>query len=178
MMTRTSWIILGLAIAAATLGGWLQYQSRQLRTPAGVAMAQVGDQAPDLSLRTLDGRPQRLSQFRGRPLLVNFWATWCPPCLAEMPRLSAASARGGSRTLILGVAMDDADHVRSYLGHHPVHYQVVLGQLDSRSSVLQLGDQGGVLPYSVLISADGRILRQQRGVLNAATLAAWLATER
>jgi peroxiredoxin len=177
MLSRGNWLILGAAVLAAALGGWLQHASRHAHAPAGVQVAKIGDLRPDLALPGLDGKEHRLSDFRGRRVLVNFWASWCGPCLDEMPALSKAQAKFGEQgAIVVGIAMDEPARVRAFLAAHPVDYPVLLGRLDSPSTSLRLGNVGEVLPYSVLLDADGRILDARRGALDEAAVERWLAS--
>ncbi|WP_202594209.1 TlpA disulfide reductase family protein [Frateuria defendens] len=175
-MSRASWLILTLAVLAAGLGGWWQHRARQ--PAAGL----IGQAVPDLTLDDLDGRPHRLGDYRGRRVLLNLWASWCGPCLKEMPALSAAAAQAQAKSgehapIVLGIAMDDPQRVRAFLAAHPVGYPVLLGRFDNPSTSTQLGDEAGLLPYSVLLDGEGRVLAIRRGTLDAAQLAAWLAPD-
>lgn len=175
MLSRSNTLILALAVVAAGIGGWLQHASRQAHAPAGVQVAAVGDVRPDLTLTDVQGKPHRLSEFRARRVLLNFWATWCVPCLKEMPSLAKAQAKFGEKELIVvGIAMDDPERVRPFLAAHPVTYSILIGQMDNPSTSLSLGDEAEVLPYSVLLDADGRILSAQRGPLSMETLDHWM----
>lgn len=172
-MTRANWLILGLAVLAAAAGGWLQHASRERR---GADL--IGEPAPALQLTGLDGRTHALAEFAGRRVLLNAWATWCGPCRREMPALVAAQRRyGGGRPVVVGVAMDTPENVRAYLKARPVNYPVLLGRLDAPDTTGQLGDDAGVLPYSVLLDADGRVRATHAGMLDPATLERWLAGE-
>jgi thiol-disulfide isomerase/thioredoxin len=174
MMTRASWLILLLAVLAAAAGGWLQHASHTRRGPS-----LVGQPAPAMQLPDLAGRQHALSDYAGRRVLVNFWASWCVPCLREMPALAAAQARfGGDHPVVVGIAMDTPDNVRTYLKAHPVNYSILLGELDEPDSARRLGNAAGVLPYSVLLDADGTVLDSRAGVLDAATLQRWLGGRR
>jgi thiol-disulfide isomerase/thioredoxin len=180
MMSRSNWIILGAAVLVAAAGGWLQHASHRARVPAGVHVAEKGEIVPDLALAGLDGKEHRLSEYRGRRVLLNFWASWCGPCLQEMPALVHAQANVSehadkSGPLIIGIAMDDPAQARAFLAAHPVNYPILLGSLDSPSTSLRLGNVGEVLPYSVLLDENGRMLFSRRGMLDADDLKAWAA---
>ncbi|HEY8683365.1 MAG TPA: TlpA disulfide reductase family protein [Rhodanobacter sp.] len=174
MMSRSNWLIVGLAVLAAAIGGYAQHRSEQ---PRQADSALIGQPAPALALPDLGGKLHRLGDYRGHRLLLNFWASWCGPCLDKMPALNQAQAKFGEQeAIIVGIAMDDPGHVRAFLAAHPVSYPVLLGQLATPSTSLTWGDRGEVLPYSVLLDADGRILATHVGALPATQLAAWLTT--
>lgn len=176
MLSRPNLFILALALLAAIAGGWLQHRSRQVPVPPGVHVANVGDLRPDVELLDLEGHERRLSGYQGKRLLLNFWASWCAPCRAEMPALSAAQRKFADQgAIVLGIAMDEPEPVRAFLASHPVGYPVLIGQLASPSTSLRFGDTSEVLPYSVLLDENGRILATQRGVLGAEQLARWLS---
>jgi len=176
MLSRSNWIILGLAVAVAAAGGWLQHASQRAHAPAGAPAIKEGSIAPDLPLPGVDGKQHRLSEFRGRRVLLNFWATWCAPCLTEMPALVRAQANVGEKGgIVVGIAMDDPARVKAFLASHPVNYPVLIGNLDSPSTSLQLGNVGELLPYSVLLDENGRVLATRRGVLDGDQLQQWLA---
>jgi thiol-disulfide isomerase/thioredoxin len=176
MLSRSNLFILGLALLAAIAGGWLQQRSQQARLPAGVHVTNVGDLRPDLALFDLDGKERRLSEFHGKRVLINFWASWCGPCLKEMPALAEAQQKFGDQgAIVLGIAMDDPARARAFLTEHPVGYPILLGQLDSPSTSLRFGDLDEVLPFSVLLDQQGQVLAIHRGPLDATQLAKWLS---
>jgi peroxiredoxin len=120
-----------------------------------------GDVAPDFALTNVDGKMLRLADYRGQLVLLNFWASWCGPCVEEMPRLAAWQRDYGAAGLqVIGVSMDDeAAPVRRFLARHPVDYPIVLGDA-------QLGERyGGILglPQSFLIDRRGRIVGRYKG---------------
>lgn len=175
-----------LAVAAGLLGlvaGWRSprgFGASGVAAPeaaltADVPAVRVGDRLPDLRVPGLDGRPRALrALLAGRPGLVNFWATWCGPCRAEMPALSAfAREQGANGVQVVGIAIDDPRAVRAYTAARPTGYPVLVDAPAADDASARLGDVRGVLPYSVLVSADGRILRQHAGALSPGDLAAW-----
>ncbi|HEX7814225.1 MAG TPA: TlpA disulfide reductase family protein [Dyella sp.] len=175
MISRSNTFILAMAVLAAVAGGWLQHANQEARAPGGATLAEPGQVRPDLSLPDIRGQRHTLSSFRARRVLLNAWATWCGPCLKEMPELAQAQAKFGEKELIVvGIAMDDPGRVGNFLAAHPVNYPVLLGQLDNPSTSLLLGDDGQVLPFSVLLDADGRVLATWRGPLPPGKLDDWM----
>lgn len=177
MLSRTNWLILALAVLAAAAGAYLDHRNRQ-PTAADIAAdsSLIGLRTPALSLPDLDGTPHRLSDYRGRRVLLNFWASWCRPCLEEMPALNQAQAKFGENApIVVGIAMDEPAQVKAFLAAHPVNYPILIGQMGTPSTSQQLGNASQTLPYSVLIGADGRILATHAGALSALQLEQWLA---
>lgn len=131
---------------------------------APAVAARPGDLAPALQLPTLDGGRLTLDRFRGRPLLVNVWASWCEPCVREMPELDRlAQAQPADGLQVLGIALDRPEDVRAFLQRVPITYPIALETPGPADASVRLGDTQGLLPYSVLIDADGRIVRQKLG---------------
>jgi thiol-disulfide isomerase/thioredoxin len=160
-------LLLVCGVAAATgMGAYWWWHNR---TPAAAAVA------PDLAFRDLDGQPHRLSEWRGKLLLLNFWATWCTPCLKEIPLLVETQREHGPRGLqIVGIAMDDAAPVRAFAQRLQMNYPTMVGQGEIAEAMDALGDELGAFPFSVLIAPDGRILDRRSGDLSREEIAAWL----
>ncbi|MDE2280384.1 MAG: TlpA family protein disulfide reductase [Xanthomonadaceae bacterium] len=174
-MSRDNLVILLAAVLAAAVGGWLQHESRLAHLPEGVTVAKVGEPAPALALPDLQGRTRRLADYRGHRVLMNFWASWCGPCLDELPALDRAQTKFAEKGgIVLGIAMDDPRRVRAFLAGRPVRYPILLGRMGSPSTSLLWGDSGEILPYSVLIGANGQVIATRRGPLDGATLQRWL----
>lgn len=156
-----------LVALVAGIGGFLAYQwVHKPRASDG-----DGAMAPELEMATLDGNTLRLSDQRGKLVLINFWATWCPPCLKEIPLLVEAQARYGDRGLqILGPAMDDPEQVRAMLGRLNIQYPVLTGEIAVSRAMDALGDTLGALPFSVLISPEGYVIQRKHGEYERAEL--------
>lgn len=133
--------------------------------PAGIAVARRGEAIPALRLPALDGRTVLVPEaFDGRPVLINFWASWCGPCIEEMPELERFSSQQGANGVqVVGIALDDRAAVEAFLKQVPVSYVILLDQPGPADSSVRLGNPKGVLPYSVLVSAGGRLLKQRIG---------------
>lgn len=181
--SMATWKLIALlAVAgalAAGLGWWVGLAfNRPAPQPvhAHVEVAGIGAELPDLDLAGIDGAVHSLADYRGRPLVINFWATWCPPCVAEMPMLSAFDAeQGATGPRVLGIALDAPERVRMFLSRTPVGYPILLDVPDDDDASVVLGNARGVLPYTVLVDAEGRILATHVGEFSRDSLERWLA---
>lgn len=164
-LRQSGWVAVVTVLALAAGFGverWLNNGERTLDKPA-----------PALVLNDLDGNPQALEQWRGKLLLVNFWAGWCAPCIDEIPLLVEAQSVYGPRGLqIIGPAMDDVDAVRALAAKLRINYPLMADFQQVDAALGTLGNEQGALPYSVLISADGRIVKTILGGLKKAELQA------
>ncbi len=118
----------------------------------------LGQARPAFSLSDLDGVVQDVAQWDGKVVLINFWATWCPPCRKEMPafvELHEQYAADGFE--IVGIAIDDAEAVRDFIDTLGVNYPILVGDLDASEVSRLYGNHLGALPYSVLVDRDGTI---------------------
>lgn len=172
-------LILGFALVGG-IGGVLL--GRHFATPSapplpqGTLVLEEGAKRPDAELRRLDGSTVKLSDFDGRPLLINFWATWCPPCIEELPLLDALHQRSGADGLqVIGIALDDPAAVEKFLGEVPVEFPMFLAQPGRVDLSTTLGNANSVLPYSVLIDAEGHIAKRKFGAFSEASLREWVA---
>lgn len=178
MFSRSNLLIVAVAVIGACLGlliGGYHGQPPAPPVPAGVTVLSPGDMRANLDLPGLDGTQHRLSDWNGKRVLLNFWASWCGPCREEMPLLDRVDKHLADQDFaVVGIAIDNTDAVRDFLKAHPVDYPILLGQANAVDPSLVFGDQRGVLPYSVLIDRDGTILARRAGSFTATTLAKWL----
>ena len=143
--------------------------------PADVKVAERGDIVADFRLPALDGSSVSVPKaYAGRPLLVNVWASWCGPCIRERPELDRyARDQGANGTQVIGIALDDAAAVREFLQRVPVGYPILIDAPGVRDAGVRLGNPKGVLPYSVLLDAQGRVLKQKIGPFDAGEIDGW-----
>jgi thiol-disulfide isomerase/thioredoxin len=128
------------------------------------------------SLNDLSGKPQMLSQWKGKPLLVNFWASWCGPCVQEMPELSELAAReGGKRFNVIGIGIDSPTNLAQFASKIKISYPLYVGGMGGTDLARELGNANGGLPYTVLIGADGQVRKTYLGRLKFDQLRADLA---
>ena len=116
-----------------------------------------------------------VASFRGQPLLVNFWATWCPPCVEELPMIEAFWREQGPKNLqVLALAIDQPSAVRRFLERQPLTFPVGLAGLTGSQLARNLGNAQGGLPFSVFFRADQSIYKQKIGQLTPDDLQNWL----
>lgn len=126
----------------------------------------VPDRLPDITLANLDGKPTKLSSFGGRPLMVNFWATWCAPCRREIPLLNKIRVqRHGQNAEIVGVAVDFKEDVLKFVKEVPMSYPLLMGEEDGLVAAEAFG-MGMAFPFSVFVDSQNRILAIKLGELH------------
>lgn len=175
-MTRRRVLYAGAALAAG-LAGWgaARWSSGSgLGVSAGVALSAEENAFWASTLDAPSGQPQALAAWRGKPLLVNFWATWCPPCVEELPLLDSFYKQHQANSWqVLGIAVDQPSAVRAWLQKKPLAFPVVMAGLEGTALSKSLGNSSGGLPFSVLFSPTGHIVQRQLGQLSGQTLADW-----
>jgi thiol-disulfide isomerase/thioredoxin len=134
--------------------------------PAPAARASVPERLPDFTLPDLAGTPHRLSDWGGRTLVINFWATWCEPCRREIPLLEAIRRENNGKNLeIVGIAVDHPDSVQKMVKDLNIEYPVLVGEKGGLAAVSAFG-MDTVLPFTVFADPDGRIVTLKVGELH------------
>jgi thiol-disulfide isomerase/thioredoxin len=168
MQRRTLFAAAAVAAAAAGAGvAWWRHTPRQVLSEAEQAFWATVLQDPL-------GQPLDLVAFRGKPLLVNFWATWCPPCVEELPMLNAfyeAQAERGWQ--VLGLAVDQPNAVQTFMRRLPLVFPVGMAGFSGVELSQLLGNPNGGLPFTVVFDRAGSVRHQKVGKVSEADLAAW-----
>ncbi|MCG2583439.1 TlpA disulfide reductase family protein [Massilia sp. TS11] len=150
------------------------------------AFAAIQTQAPDpepvvatllaQQLKDPAGQAQSLARFKGKPMIVNFWATWCAPCVKEMPELSGLAAELAPKGVqVLGIGIDSPSNIREFLVKTKVSYPIFVAGLEGTELSRQFGNKQGGLPFTVLVGADGKVRKTYLGALKFEQLRADLA---
>jgi len=180
-ITRTWLVVIVAALLGLGAGAgfryWRDTQARAEQQREAAARARdagpgpqdvIGRAAPDFTLAGVDGQRRTLNDFTqgGGLVLVNFWATWCPPCLREVPVLTRLDRKYGPHRLrIVGIALDNPDRVRKFASRQGIRYPLLAGSENAFEVARRYGDRQGTLPYSVLIGPDGKIRATHMGQL-------------
>ncbi len=169
--SRRSLLLFGaVAVGAAAAGGGLAWWRLKPGPPAEGALAALWGQ----SFQTPAGESLAMTDLRGQKILLNFWATWCPPCVEEMPLLDRFHRENtASGWKVVGLAIDQPSSVRSFLARIPVTFPIGLAGLGGTDLVRSLGNESGGLPFTVVIDEKGQIRQRKMGQVTPADLSAW-----
>ncbi len=118
----------------------------------------TGKPAPDFSLMDVSGQSRNVSEWQGKVLVINFWATWCPPCLEEIPHFIKLQDKYGDQGLqFLGIALEDVDDVMNFANKLGINYPLLVGEQEVIKLGVKLGNRIGGLPYTVILDRRGNI---------------------
>ena len=167
-MKRRGWLIAGAAAAAAVAGASVAlWRARRPQNETETAFWALRFERPE-------GGELSVSAFRGHPVLLNFWATWCAPCVTEMPLLDRFQRDKASRGWqVLGLAVDSPTPVRRFLTQNVMSFSIGLAGLEGVDLARSLGNASGALPFSVLFDIEGRAIARKLGALHPEDLEAW-----
>ncbi len=169
MQRRAVWTgALALTAGAAGAGlAWWRLRPGEAASPAVASFWASRFDGPN-------GEAVVMDRFRGRPLLVNFWATWCPPCVDELPLLNAFHTQHAGRGWqVLGLAVDQPSAVRRFMQQLPLVFPVGMAGLAGTELSRSLGNPSGGLPFSLVFYAGGAPVHRKVGKLSEADLAQW-----
>jgi thiol-disulfide isomerase/thioredoxin len=169
-----------VGIGFAGLGAMVACQKQVEPAPAAapsVTPAPVAGAAPTVpaepaaallaqSMNDASGKAHALSQFKGKPVLVNFWAPWCAPCVKEMPELSSLSKELQAKNInVIGVGIDTPTNILEFTANKNIAYPIYVGGMGATDLARAFGNTNGSLPYTVLIGADGKVVKTYLGIL-------------
>lgn len=172
LMSRRQSIILGMMVALLAIAlGAIFYQLRGAKSlsaaipPEGLARLQ------NLSIADVEGETHALAQWRGKLLVVNFWATWCPPCRVEMPGFSNLQKKYEAKGVqFVGIGIDSPSAIKEFALQNPVGYPLLLGGSESMDLMRTLGNPNAALPYTLVLDADGRPVFAKLGMVDELSL--------
>jgi thiol-disulfide isomerase/thioredoxin len=178
--------LVAVAVIFGALGAVFGSKTREA-APVTTAIAPTGGPAHTAStnlytqtLNDLSGKPESLDKWKGKALLVNFWATWCAPCVQEMPELSAlaneeAANEATKRFNVIGIGIDSPSAMSEFAAKHNIKYPLYVGGMGGTELSRGFGNTNGGLPFTVLIGADGQVRKTYLGKLKFDELKADLA---
>ena len=177
-MNRRLVVVAAAGIAAAAIGAGTAW--RRARHDAEDAGApEVSIDLWTLEFLSVDGAPVTMASWRGRPLVLNFWATWCGPCVVEMPLLDRfAREQPVQGWQVLALAVDQPDPVRRFIAERTLTLPIVIAGAVGLDLSRHLGNVGGGLPFTVAFDSSGAAVQRRLGAVTAELLAGWKASTR
>ena len=159
----------GVAALAAIVGAGVAWRRQAVSAPPEVLNAFW-----EADFETPAGESLLMKAFQGRPLVINFWATWCAPCVEEMPLIDDFFRQNQSKGWqVIGLAIDQPSRVRQFLTQFPVSYHVGLAGLTGTALTKQLGNELGGLPFTVVLDGQGQLIQRKLGKLTADEIKNW-----
>jgi thiol-disulfide isomerase/thioredoxin len=145
--------------------------------PAFVSMVATADEMPSsaplfaTSLNDLDDKPVALERYRGKPLIVNFWARWCGPCRVEIPELIAIRQAHKGKLEVLGIGIEDkADAAKEFARAYEMNYPLFVAREKGIPLMQALGNTKGGLPFTIVIDRNGQVVQKKMGIMKKADL--------
>ncbi|MFA7605054.1 MAG: TlpA disulfide reductase family protein [Rhodocyclaceae bacterium] len=172
MSKLTQTLLIGAVAITAGLAGWLTRPAPSA-PPAldSQAAASAGATLLALTLPDLDGVAQPLSQWQGKIIVVNFWATWCPPCIKEIPDFVEASHRHADAPVqFVGISLDKPEAVTQFRERFDIPYPLLIGTQATLGLAKEFGNTAGALPFTVIINRRGEVAEVKLGTLNTEEL--------
>ncbi len=170
-------VIFVLVLIIAAVSGFalqrvmIDQENQNLSADSGDApsgdVSVIGQPRPEFTLKDLEGKMRNIKEWDGKVLLVNFWATWCPPCKKEIPAFMALQDQYGEQGFqVIGVAIDDEQSVKDYADTMGINYPIMAAELESLDIARAYGNRISALPFSAFIDRDGKIVMTRPGELS------------
>jgi peroxiredoxin len=166
---------IGLTLAVAALAAVAGFLANRGMTPTPTATHAIAQQSVDalfaLRLPDADGKEHAFEQWRGKVIVANFWATWCPPCRKEIPDFADVSRAFASEAVqFVGISIDDADKVRRFDEELDVPYPLLIASPQVLALATGFGNQAQALPFTVIFDREGKVRHVKLGTLNRSDL--------
>lgn len=170
MSTPRRRALLGAAGVLAAVGGalWHRRRSAQLSNSDGQPLDLWALRFP-----RPEGGELVFAELRGKPLLINFWATWCPPCIKELPEIDRFARAHHAQLQVVGLAIDGLAPVQDFLKKLPLGFAIGLAGTSGSELARALGNRAGALPFTVLLDAEGGVAQRKLGETTHDELLAW-----
>lgn len=153
-----------IALAAFGAGLWINLSRQGVTPAAGVSATSPAEALYALTLPDLQNQPQRMAQWRGKVLVINFWATWCAPCREEIPLFVKMQDKYAGKDLqFVGISIDQMDKTREFSRSFGINYPSLIGAFDAVEVSRKAGNTKGVLPFTAFLDRNGRIVATESG---------------
>jgi thiol-disulfide isomerase/thioredoxin len=177
-MNRRLVVLAGAGLAAAAIGAGTAWRRARQDAENSVAPV-VSIDIWALEFQSVDGAPIKMASWRGRPLLLNFWATWCGPCVVEMPLIDRFAREQPARGWrVLALAVDQPDPVRRFIAERTLTLPVAIAGAEGLDLSRHLGNAGGGLPFTAVFDSAGAAVQRRLGPITPQLLAQWKAATR
>lgn len=166
-MSKTKLFLVAAAVIIALAAAYFVVSKQPGQTASQAAREISSEPVFAASLRDLDDKLQPLKQWRGKVVVLNFWAPWCPPCREEIPDFIKLQDKYRERGLVfIGVALDEKIKVQAFADEIGINYPILLGEMEAVDLAKKIGNRLGGLPFTVVIDRDGRIVASAVGGLS------------
>ncbi len=171
-MNKRQWIVL---LVAGLIGGGLGLGISSFKFRTTPAQDTAVEQFFSQELRSPNGEIHPSKDWRGKILVLNYWASWCPPCVEEMPELVRVQTKYVDKNvLFVGIGVDSPSNIREFLSKTPVNYPIVLGGLEGATWAKSMGNPSSGLPFTVMIDTKGSIIKTKLGKITEDELSSWI----
>ena len=172
-MIRPRTLVIALLAIVAVVAGAIVFQMRSAAVPDGPSPA--AELFYQQSLRDSGGTVRAMSEHRGKVVVVNFWATWCVPCVQEIPAFSKAHTEAGGRVAFVGLGIDSPGNITAFAERLKPSYPLVAAGAGGTDLIRAFGNASGALPFTVVLGPDGRVVASHLGRVDDAQLRQWIA---